>query len=1167
MALEEYDGKPVDFAKPVQPTKQHTIYTGSAGMPVVPDKPYNNPSIGDTVGAYFRQHNFVGSWLADKTRGVGIQYDGSFDSDTELAKYPDLLPYKDKLETARNKEQFTAMAEQMRMENRDKDTIEKSEGFISNALGITASAVDPTLLIPGTVVVKGAKGVGTVAKTIAASTAASAATGFVSGKATETTQLLADPDMAKEYAAFGAIGGFLFGGAVGTKVASVMSREAKHKYISDLYDSYAPRTSGDAGAARVHVPGGEDGSLLAGDKARAVIEGRAKLPGFTSSNMKLATSESAVVRDAANAIGNNAFIRERNQAGIASAQSVELGAQHLTQTLEGEVLKAYNTSWKEFKNNYSKMDFSAMADELKLIGRNLTATDLSKMKPDRQTFDELWVIAGRNGRTSALPEIAQGVSVLGSTFDKLGKAANESGLFEKLHQQAGRKAEKHVLENSALAKAVKDAGNSHQESVVIKKAAQYLRWKDQLYALKTEGKANSPRAIRLQRSIDNIGKELENNSGVIANIEKQFSDELNARGAGAKFDINIRNEISRELIDRHRDSATNRKQVKKQRMADLKDAAQRAYDDAYAESTLLNPTTAKSYVPRMFDVDKIVADQGRFKDIVSNFYINHRGVDPEEAIYQAQQIYNGLQVRNESMAKMAKSAEEAKTLNFSSMNARTLDIPDNVISEFLVNDPIYLAKKYIADMTKAIEFNRVFNGRSFGEVLDDVIQDFNRMILEVKHSPTLTEEAKKKEMARLEQVKAADKAELTALYNRVIGSGGEAEDWFRVPSRLMKSWANVTSLGGIVFSSIPDLGRLISIEGFGRPVRAFAAMFDSSFRKLSKEEAEHFGYGFEVVLASRSNALADVGTGVSRLRPNTGEKVLDAINRNFHTFTGFNAWNSWMKRFAGVIHADKFTKAILDYDNMAPDMIAHLAASGIDRDMAVRIAEQTQKHGIEAKTFKFANTVLWDDQIARDTFERAVMKQVNHTIMTPDMGSVPTWMKSNLGSLIGQFQSFAYATEEQMIAAGIQRGSANEMKGVISMMALGYAAARARDGWYDKDPKDIDYYIGKGVMNSGVFGLPGMLNEKAGALGMGIDDLFDGEQEKRTNGMKVASTLLGPAPSKLLEAGASLINIAEGVSNKQDMWNAVKAIPGQNIPYVKKLSDMYKSDVEDFFGY
>lgn len=1154
--LEDADGNPVDVSKASTINKNVETERGQNFKPA--------PSVLDTIGAYTRQYNLVVSAAADKVRGSNNRHDVTWDFDTELYKNPDLANYKDKLLEANNKERFESIAAQIRMEREDQDIIARSEGFWPNAAGIVASALDPTLLIPGTVIVKGAKTASTVAKTVAASAAIGTATGFVQGSVIDATQITDEDHAARDYALFGTVGGTLFGGVIGSKVAKQMSANAKQQLVQHV--AQQTQTSGNAGAMKVAQQAMDGGETL------PVIEGylkaRSKVMPFSTPNMELATSESVTTRQVSQQLGNNAFITEKNYHGFATPQSAELGQRQHATKLEGELVSKSIDAYSSFKSGWAKINLSAVSDELKLIGKNVSADELKAAGPSKQLFHELIAIANRNGDTSAIKEVEQiAQATTRRIYTELGDRANAEGLFNKIHDEAERNAYKNAIQRAPARTTLDNMTNLHNSSVMDKQVAQLLRLKDRLFAMKQAGQEASAQGQRTAKLISDFEAKISQKNGgqeALKKVHDEFASRLKAITSDVN-DLAARRTVSKAMFDERKLSSADAALSKKAAKENLENFAKQQAAIARAESEALIPKTAKSYLPRMWDREKILADEIGFKGTIINHIVNN-GTDAGEAKLIADDLFNQMGYKADGVT--AHSPALAST-SFGSLKARSIDIPDNVIGQFLINDHEIVTKAYIRDMTRALEFNRVFNGKKINEILDDIVKDYDKL-REAVFAKGLPAKEEAAELKKLHKSYLKDEANIKFLYNKIMGHGSDAEEWalFTSATNGLKKLTNAALLGSVVLTSFGDFGRLVSISGYGRPLRSLMSSMSPTFRNLTKAEAEEIGHGFERVLSTRLNDLSNIDSNILELRKGRIGRRIDKIASFAGELNLFNRWNSMGKHLAGVIHTDKVLNAALDYSKLGKEEVAYLAQAGLDKDIAMRINEQFTKYGVNEGGFKFAQSVLWDDTIAKEAYERAIFKLVNHTIMTPDMGSVPTYFKSKVGSVIFQLQSFATAAEEQMLAAGMQRHSVNEVKGLLTMLgltAVGIAGKDIRDG---KDPTDRDpaEAAWKVLSAAGVFGPVGLVNDKMHQIGLGVEDaLFD--KDIQPAGLeKVLAVAVGPGVSTYGAAVKGMSNIIRGVDSKKDYDDIQKALPFVSTAYIQGLANQYHVSLYSTFG-
>src|SRR5690606_25309693 len=96
--------------------------------------------------------------------------------------------------------------------------------------------------------------------------------------------------------------------------------------------------------------------------------------------------------------------------------------------------------------------------------------------------------------------------------------------------------------------------------------------------------------------------------------------------------------------------------------------------------------------------------------------------------------------------------------------------------------------------------------------------------------------------------------------------------------------------------------------------------------------------------------------------------------------------------------------------------VRRLAASGINADLATRIAKQFEKHGETHQGVMLAKAADWDDRLAKEAFRAGVVRDVDRTVVTPGQDK-PLWMSTELGKTIGQFRSFNISAMQRIALA------------------------------------------------------------------------------------------------------------------------------------------------------
>src|SRR5574338_403350 len=187
---------------------------------VAPERP--DPSLLDTTASAFRQSNFISSWLFNQ--------EGSSEPDPNFNAYEKIKgtkyeQYYDRVYTVNNDEHLKAWMFQIDQEERDRQTLSDA-GWLGVVSSVSAGVSDPTLLIPGVNIVKGARAARIVKNAIGgAATAAGAVAASESVLA--NTQVLRDEDDAIYNTAGAAIIGGILGGGLSAWVSKAEVDSAK----------------------------------------------------------------------------------------------------------------------------------------------------------------------------------------------------------------------------------------------------------------------------------------------------------------------------------------------------------------------------------------------------------------------------------------------------------------------------------------------------------------------------------------------------------------------------------------------------------------------------------------------------------------------------------------------------------------------------------------------------------------------------------------------------------------------------------------------------------------------------------------------------------------------------------------------------------------------------
>jgi hypothetical protein len=423
------------------------------------------PSMGQTLGAAFRQDNTVGSALSWQGWGVDSKPDPDFDFTKDLmgTKYE---PYLDRFaERSFNKDQQAALMRQIDMEQEDRNTLRMS-GIWGTLASMGVSVLDPVNLIPvgGTAYrgVRAAETIGRIGLRTAAAGGIAAGISEAGLRATQETRPGSESALAIG-------GGVVLGGMLGTAAGALLARSDAVRLAKafentpemDEASAALPRElegiSGDlqsAGAAAAHVDTLDDLSI-AGKPASAVAKATAKLNPL----LRTMTSPSKTTRSIASQLMENPTYLKKNFDGQ-GATAAETAMKEYTRGAVVQALQAQEEAYQatlKAGNQMSRKDF------LEATGRAMRRNDTAD-NPQVAAAAQAWrkhVIEPLKGRAIELGLLPKDVDVttaesyFSRLYNRTAIEANESdfkrivrewvdGSLTQAQQAEARKAEKRV---------------------------------------------------------------------------------------------------------------------------------------------------------------------------------------------------------------------------------------------------------------------------------------------------------------------------------------------------------------------------------------------------------------------------------------------------------------------------------------------------------------------------------------------------------------------------------------------------------------------------------------------------------------------------------------------------------------------------------------------------
>ncbi len=361
------------------------------------------------------------------------------------------------------------------------------------------------------------------------------------------------------------------------------------------------------------------------------------------------------------------------------------------------------------------------------------------------------------------------------------------------------------------------------------------------------------------------------------------------------------------------------------------------------------------------------------------------------------------------------------------LKGRTLNIPDELIEGFLVNDMEMIARRYVRKMGPEIELTRNFGRADMKDALEDIRKDYRALRAKAKGQ---------KEIDKLEVRERRDIKQVEAFRDILRGTYRTAEErsnWSAL-TRLALSWNFIRLLGGMTISSIPDLANVMTRQGMQSFVREGlpALLSNSKALRIAKRDGREWGTIKETVLQTRLAEMAELNDPYASGTP--ADRLMSNVVSLFSRMTFMGVWNDTLKTVVTVQAGSRIARLtssslkdlgqgrgkVADYGKLSSWDRAYLGKLGIDEGMASRVADQVQKFGVRENGVWGLDLRSWTDKEARRVVGAALAKEADGGVVTPGVSDRPLWSRSNPGKLVMQFKSFGLAAHQRIMLSRLQ---------------------------------------------------------------------------------------------------------------------------------------------------
>ena len=358
-----------------------------------------------------------------------------------------------------------------------------------------------------------------------------------------------------------------------------------------------------------------------------------------------------------------------------------------------------------------------------------------------------------------------------------------------------------------------------------------------------------------------------------------------------------------------------------------------------------------NFLPRFWDMGAIKARRGEFFEILFKHYSENPTIwmfqNNKWGLVRLKTDRGSIEKRvNETIDTILgdKNPTDEANIGFGygrskHFRHRQVDIPNELVWDFIVQDPIAIMKTYTARVAPRLEFRKQFGGD-----VDDVVYKLRRDMV----AKGFSEDQINKDMK-----------DFMILYDRIAGAVLDNPSALsQRTAYIMKEAASLNYMGGAWAAAIPEFGRIIMEHDGGVMVKAMQGMLDKEVLAASAAETRMSGESVDIVKGTAHVRLVDdMANNVD-----AGELWNKARNA-YYVLNGLGPVTQISKMLDGMARAHTIIeRSVKLSEGKATEFEkTWLARNGINDEAALEIAKAPWQKSDSGLIL--ANTEQWLDSI------------------------------------------------------------------------------------------------------------------------------------------------------------------------------------------------------------
>lgn len=492
----------------------------------------------------------------------------------------------------------------------------------------------------------------------------------------------------------------------------------------------------------------------------------------------------------------------------------------------------------------------------------------------------------------------------------------------------------------------------------------------------------------------------------------------------------------------------------------------------------------------------------------------------------------------------------------------------SMLENYLVKDISKLLSPLRKEM---VDLNLI---EKFGSVglkneINNIVQEYDIIRSKLEKQRKLepeNSEAINKRIMKLDKEREKDLDFLTLSVDRMRGTEYAKRKYSKglmQATEIMKLYNVSTSLGKVVFSSIPDISGTVmktDVQSALPALKVLKNTFNANLAKKLSEVPELSHAISELHSNFRQLSFAEMASS-NPFETSLMKKSRAYVDVYMHANL-LSRWNTMIKSVAGMAYMNKIysiSGKLNEGKALTKSERGWANLYGFSDDELLSIFENMNRHGNTSGSQKYANSVMWENKELSRKFVLGINKIMDTAVVTPGAERARVFDDPIL-STVFQFKQFIMSSTVRTLVPALQNArDYNTAVALMTSMTLGILSVVAKDALNGKDDRAAGDYITEGLSASGITGWTELPYSIVNAMTRGGFDRilfaatggFMGQESmSKFESDRILLQQLGPSVGKINNLAGFIGDVSTGNISDSSMYKLKSLIPMQNTIYL-----------------